>query len=546
MDQQRNLVLAFALSMVILLGWSVLFPNPEKKHGEQQTAAVSQSTGTQKQGTAGPGLNPPAGAPAQQATSAPAQPKAEPSPLLSDKAAFSLSNDVLTLTLNDKGWIIGAALNKYRENLDPGSPHVSVLYLSAHKEQAAYAYSGVRDGTRYVEASPFRLLKQGNAPEQSSLTLQSTLSDGRTWVRTLTLHKDSYVVDVEDRIQGGSATQMFTQVVERSPDKKASRFAQHAGPIALVGDKLHEIKYETLDKDGPQQMESKGGWAGMMTHYFIASIIGGENHDNHFYFKGNGQSYQAGLIYGGKAEKGTTVFETRLFLGPKSMPVLKQLDVGLERSVDFGWFAFIAKPLHSLLVWLHGFIPNYGLCIIVLVLMIKALFFYPTKKSYESMAGMRKLQPEMTRLKELYGDDRQKMGQEMMALYKKHKVNPMGGCLPIVIQIPVFFSLYKVLLMSIEMRQAPFFGWIHDLSAQDPYYVLPVLMGISMFVQQKLNPQPADAMQAKVMQFLPLIFTTMFLFFPSGLVIYWVVNNVLSIIQQYYVMRSQGVLSVSR
>jgi YidC/Oxa1 family membrane protein insertase len=548
MDQQRNLVLAFALSMVILLGWSVLFPNPDKKHAQQQTTSVSPAA--QKQGAASPTLNPPAEATSKEAAStpaasAPAQPQPEPS-VLPDKPAFQLSNDVLNLTLNDKGWLIGASLSKYRQTLKPGSPEVAVLDLVPHQQRAIYAYSGLRDGTQYVSASPFKMVKKNVGADESVLMLQSTLSDGRTWIRTLTLRKDSYVVYIEDRIQGGSGMQMFTQVVERSPNKKASRFAQHAGPIGLVGDKLHEIKYDDLDKDGPQQMQAKGGWIGMMTHYFIASIIGGKNQKNHFYFKGNGHSYQAGLIYGGKVQNGQEVFQSRLFLGPKSMPVLSKLGVGLERSVDFGWFAFIAKPLHSLLVWLHRFIPNYGLCIIVLVLMIKALFFYPTKKSYESMAGMRKLQPEMTRVRELYGDDRQKMGQEMMALYKKHKVNPAGGCLPIVIQIPVFFSLYKVLLMSIEMRHAPFFGWIHDLSAQDPYYILPVVMGISMFVQQKLNPQPPDAMQAKVMQFLPLIFTAMFLFFPSGLVIYWVVNNVLSIAQQYYVMRSQGVLTPSR
>jgi YidC/Oxa1 family membrane protein insertase len=545
MDQQRNLLLAFALSMVILLGWSVLFPKPENKHAGQQPATISQSPTTQKGSAAAPELNPPAETVTNQAASTLVQTPSSPA-ALPDKPAFRLSNDVLDLTLNDRGWLIGAALSKYRESLQPGSPLVNVLHLSAHQNKAAYAYSGVRDGMRYVEASPFKLIKKNISSEQSSLTLQSSLADGRTWTRTLTLHKDSYVVDIEDRIQGGSGMQMFTQVVERSPDKKASRFVQHAGPIALVGDKLHEIKYEDLDKDGPQQLESKGGWTGMMTQYFIASIIGNKAEKNDFYFKGNGQSYQAGLIYGGKVENGQEVFQSRLFLGPKSVSILKKLGVGLERSVDFGWFAFIAKPLHSLLVWLHGYIPNYGWCIIVLVLMIKALFFYPAKKSYESMGGMRRLQPEMKRMRELYGDDRQKMGQEMMALYKKHKVNPMGGCLPIVIQIPVFFSLYKVLLMSIEMRHAPFIFWIHDLSAQDPYYVLPVLMGVSMFVQQKLNPPQADPTMAKMMQFMPLLFTAMFLFFPSGLVIYWVVNNVLSIAQQYYVMRGQGVLSVSQ
>jgi len=202
----------------------------------------------------------------------------------------------------------------------------------------------------------------------------------------------------------------------------------------------------------------------------------------------------------------------------------------------------IAKPLHHLLIWLYAFLGNYGLCIIVLVLMIKTLFYWPTKKAYESMADMRKLQPEMTRMRELYGDDRQKMGQEMMALYKKNKVNPMGGCLPILIQIPVFFALYKSLLVSIELRHAPFYGWITDLSAMDPYYVLPIVMGASMIIQQRLNPAPPDPLQAKVMKFLPIIFTFMFLFFPSGLVLYWLVNNVLSIAQQWYILKMKNAL----
>ncbi|HKI59577.1 MAG TPA: membrane protein insertase YidC, partial [Mariprofundaceae bacterium] len=220
---------------------------------------------------------------------------------------------------------------------------------------------------------------------------------------------------------------------------------------------------------------------------------------------------------------------------------MQELNVGLERSIDYGWFAFISKPLHDGLSWFYKYVPNYGWCIILLLICIKIIFFYPTQKSYESMAAMRKLQPEQKRLQERYGDDRQQLGQEMMALYKKHKVNPLGGCLPILIQIPVFFALYKVLLMSIEMRQAPFIGWIEDLSVQDPYFVLPVLMGVSMFIQQRLNPQPPDPMQAKIMSFLPVLFTVMFLFFPAGLVLYWVVNNVLSIIQQRLVMSKMGV-----
>lgn len=547
MEQQRNLLLAFALSMVILLGWSVLFPKPENKHAAQQPSTASQSATTQKGNAATPELNPPAGTAAKQAASIPAQAPSAPA-ALPDKPAFRLSNDLLSLTLNNKAWIIDASLDRYHQTLKQNSPQVAVLHIAAHQNKAAYANSGVatRDGKHYVNEPLFKLVKKTVSPEQSSLVLQSSLSDGRLWTRTITLHKDSYDVGIEDRIQGGPAARMYTQIVERSPGKKASRFTQHEGPVALVNGKLYEIKYKDLDASDSKQYEGKGGWTGMSTRYFIASIIGNKPQKNTFYFMGDGQKYKAGVIYNGKAEKGETVFKSHLFLGPMSVSVMKKLGVGLERSVDFGWFAFIAKPMHSLLVWLHGYIPNYGWCIIVLVLMIKALFFYPTKKSYESMAGMRKLQPEMKRMKELYGDDRQKMGQEMMALYKKHKVNPMGGCLPIAVQIPVFFSLYKVLLMSIEMRHAPFIFWIQDLSAQDPYYVLPVIMGISMFVQQKLNPPQADPNMAKMMQFLPIAFTAMFLFFPAGLVLYYVLNNLLSIAQQYYVMRKQGALAPSK
>ncbi|MDQ6984488.1 MAG: membrane protein insertase YidC, partial [Ghiorsea sp.] len=208
---------------------------------------------------------------------------------------------------------------------------------------------------------------------------------------------------------------------------------------------------------------------------------------------------------------------------------------------DFGWFTVIAEPLHNIMLWMNQYIPNYGVIIILMVIALKIILFIPTQSGYRSMASMRKLQPEMVRLKERYGDDRAKMGQEVMAMYKKNKVNPLGGCLPILMQMPIFFALYKVLLISIEMRQAPFYGWIEDMSVQDPFFVLPILMGISMYIQMQLNPQPTDPIQARVMQFLPIMMTALFLFFPAGLVLYWVVNNVLSIIQQRLVMRSMNV-----
>jgi len=288
-------------------------------------------------------------------------------------------------------------------------------------------------------------------------------------------------------------------------------------------------------------MASMGGWTAIMNRYFIAALVSNPEQNYPYYFKGDGRSYQAGLIDDGVVEGRDVVFSSKVYVGPKKISILEAAGSELERAVDFGWFSPLAQPMHWFLDWLYQYLGNYGWCIIVLVICIKILFFWPTQKSYESMAAMRKLSPEMARLKELHGDDRQRMGQEVMQMYKKHKVNPLGGCLPILIQIPVFFALYKVLLMSIEMRQAPFIGWIEDMSVQDPYFILPLLMGASMFIQQRLNPQPPDPIQAKVMQFLPVMFTVMFLFFPAGLVLYWVVNNVLAIVQQRLVMKRMNV-----
>jgi YidC/Oxa1 family membrane protein insertase len=227
----------------------------------------------------------------------------------------------------------------------------------------------------------------------------------------------------------------------------------------------------------------------------------------------------------------------KLYAGPKVQERLKALAPNLERTVDYGWLWFIAEPLFWMLTWLHGFIGNWGFSIIVLTMLIKLAFFHLSAASYKSMARMRKLQPRVMDLRDRFAGDKQKLNQAMMELYKKEKINPLGGCLPILVQIPVFISLYWVLLESVALRQAPFIFWIHDLSVNDPYFVLPLLMGITMFAQQKLNPAPPDPMQARIMMALPFVFTFLFLFFPSGLVLYWFVNNLLSIAQQWVITR---------
>jgi YidC/Oxa1 family membrane protein insertase len=234
---------------------------------------------------------------------------------------------------------------------------------------------------------------------------------------------------------------------------------------------------------------------------------------------------------------GSGDFTSEFFVGPKIVKRLEEIAPGLELTVDYGWLTFLSKPLYWLLSWYHGFVGNWGVAIILLTLTIKTAFYKLSETSYRSMAKMRKVSPRLKTLKERYGDDRQKMNQAMMELYKTEKINPMGGCLPILVQIPVFIALYWALLESVDLRQAPFIFWIKDLSVMDPYYVLPIVMGISMVIQQRLNPPPPDPIQAKVMMALPFVFTVFFAFFPAGLVLYWVVNNSLSITQQWIITK---------
>lgn len=528
--EQRNMIMAFVLSMLVLVSWQALFPTEETMDPQVGTTQMQPASpqGTALQSTPGSGSVPDASLSSR-----------APQTLVQDAIVQELAevhNDVLILKLNSEGAIISATTSQYRETIEPGALPVSVLNTAS--ERPLYINSGLLG-----QALPsFSVVPQVQGGAGNVVQLQATLADGNRWLRTISLSPGSYVAKVRDEISGNAEHELFRQVVARNPDRDEGNVYQYVGPISLFDGKLIENGYDDLDKNSPVKQKSRGGWTGVMEHYFIAAIIGDPDRVYDYYFKGDGKTYQAGVLAAGDRTANGSVFNTDIYIGPKATPIMSQLGVGLERSVDYGWFAVIAKPLHDLLLWLHGFLGNYGLCIIVLVLMIKILFYWPTQKSYESMADMRKLQPEMTRVRELHGDDRQKMGQEMMALYKKHKVNPMGGCLPILIQIPVFFALYKALLVSIELRQAPFYGWISDLSAMDPYYVLPIVMGASMIIQQRLNPAPPDPLQAKIMKFLPVIFTFMFLFFPSGLVLYWLVNNVLSIAQQWYILKVKNAL----
>jgi YidC/Oxa1 family membrane protein insertase len=293
-------------------------------------------------------------------------------------------------------------------------------------------------------------------------------------------------------------------------------------------------------EDNNLNRDISGGWMAIIQNYFLAAWIPGEKSNNKYYSRVvDGDRYVLGYV--GKQNRvspgSQQTVSSRLYAGPKDQDKLASIATGLDLTVDYGILTFISQPLFWLLEKIHGIVNNWGWAIIILTMLIKLMFFKLSEASYKSMANMRKLAPRLKSLKERYGDDKQKLNQAMMDMYKTEKINPLGGCLPVLVQIPVFIALYWVLLESVELRQAPFMLWLKDLSVADPYFVLPLIMGVTMLIQQKLNPAPMDPIQAKVMMILPVVFTVFFAFFPAGLVLYWVVNNTLSIAQQWVITK---------
>lgn len=364
-----------------------------------------------------------------------------------------------------------------------------------------------------------------------------------------TFHRNSYAVDVTYQIhnsgQAALAAHSYYQLLrDGTPPAGDPKFVATYTGVALYSeaDKFKKVGFPDMDKGKIDYVrQSNNGWIGMLQHYFVSAWLPGNGQSREFYTKKLGENlYAAGVILPLTAiAPGTSRAVTvPLYAGPQEQDQLSKLAPGLDLTVDYGWLTVIAAPLFWVLSWIHKAVGNWGAAIILLTVMIKLAFYPLSAKSYRSMAQMRVLAPRLQKLKEQYGDDRQKLHQAMMDLYKTEKINPLGGCLPVVVQIPVFIALYWVLLASVEMRQAPFALWINDLSAPDPYYVLPIIMGISMLVQTKLNPTPPDPIQAKVMMIMPFAFSIFFFFFPAGLVLYWVVNNILSIAQQWRITRS--------
>ncbi|WP_430460750.1 membrane protein insertase YidC [Thalassolituus sp. LLYu03] len=463
-----------------------------------------------------------------------------------------VSTDVLNVVIDPRGGeVVEVRLPQYPTSVD--HKDIPFTVLERNERRLYVAQSGLlgadgpdAKGTALYssEATAYSL-----ADDQNELQVVLTTRTDKALVeKVFTFRRGDYLMDVNFRITNQSAEAwqgVFYAQLKRdgsADPSKTSSMGMSAYLGAALTTKENRYKKVTFSdlEEGSFKAVENGGWAAILQHYFLSAWVPAKDVEHTY----NGRAVKGNYIFGFyDAPTVVAAGETKevgasLYVGPKDQDSLAKIADNLNLTVDYGWLWWIAQPLFWLLEHIHALVGNWGVAIILLTVLVKAIFFKLSAASYRSMANMRKVAPKMAEIKEKYGDNREKLGQEMMALYKKEKINPLGGCLPILVQMPVFISLYWVLMESVELRQAPFFLWIHDMSVMDPYFVLPLIMGASMFLQMKLNPTPPDPMQARVMQFMPIIFTVFFLWFPAGLVLYWVTNNILSITQQYVITKS--------
>ncbi len=462
-----------------------------------------------------------------------------------------VTTDVVRAEIDANGGDLRSlALTRYQDAVDKKKTFQLLEQTPGHEY---VAQSGLIGAGLPTHKTLFQLTP-GNytlAQGQNQLQVPLTWTDPITGVqvtKTYTFHRDSYEIDVGYQIAnpGKLAIPVYAyfQLLRdgKAPEGESHFIHTYTGPALYTEQsKFKKVDFKQIDKgehDYPRY--ANDGWIGMVQHHFVSAWLPKNGPKREFYTKPAGDGlYSAGVIMPeGNVQPGASLsFSTPLYAGPQIQKTLTALAPGLDYVVDYGWLTPIAAPIFWTLQKIHQYVGNWGWSIVILTILIKLMFFPLSAKSYKSMAQMRGLAPRLQRLKEQYGDDRQKLHQAMMDLYKTEKINPLGGCLPVVVQIPVFIALYWTLLGSVEMRQAPFVLWIHDLSAPDPYYVLPIIMGITMLIQTRLNPTPPDPIQAKVMMIMPVAFSIFFFFFPAGLVLYWLVNNLISITQQWYITR---------
>jgi len=550
MDNQR-LFLFIALSLVLMFLWQAWEGN---KHKELATVSVSTPVTTGNVSRL-PDSVPSATnvAPSAVSASSTSQPTAVPSAALKSAQRIHIVSDLFIAEIDTAGGDLRrldlkhypVATDKPNEPFQLFNDTLPNLFIAQTGVVGSNSPAPDSDAVFSADKTEYRL---ADGTDSIEARLSWTHSDGIVIVKTYTFHRNSYLVDVKVEVTNNSAKEWKGRVYRQLQRTKVGEVGQSSfvntymgGVVSSERNKYDKIKFESMGEWKPQDSFYKGGWAAMLQHYFFSAWIPLQDQSNHYY---TNVLDQTRYIIGMMTEElvipvgGNSAQIARLYAGPKDQHHLKDVAPNLELVVDYGVLTIIAQPVFWLLDFFYRMLGNWGWAIVCVTIVIKAVFYKLSQTSYKSMAHMRRVQPKMQALRERYADDRQRMSQGLMDLYKKEKINPLGGCLPMVVQIPVFIALYWVLLESVELRQADFIFWIHDLASKDPYYVLPVLMGASMFIQQRLNPPVPDPIQQKVMMALPFVFLFFFAFFPSGLVLYWVVNNVLSIAQQWYITRT--------
>jgi len=538
MDTQR-LVLLFIFGFSVLMLWEAW----EREH-RPKPAAAPVETATQPGAPTAPQAkaSPSSSAAGPIAATGPAEPG----------ETIRITTDLVIAEIDTRGGTLKRLeLLRHKDSNDPEKNFV--LISPAHQYEAQSGLAGEAGPNHRslwkAEAGP-RTLAQGSDSIELRLTAQG--KDGLEVQKIFTFHRNSYVVDVAMRLRNGGGAAVNTYAYfqfthDGKPEGNRNAVAETFGAQSFTGfavysdeHKFQKVHPPDLDKGKADHVkEANDGWLALVQHYFVAAWIEPPGAQRDYVTEKRQDGTYAGriLVPVRLAPGAATNVKIELYAGPQEKRRLEAAAPGLDLVVDYGWLAIIAWPLFWLLEHLHALTGNWGVAIILLTVLIKLIFFPLSATSYKSMAKMKLVTPRLTKIREMYGSDRQKMNQAMMELYKTEKINPLGGCFPILVQIPVFIALYWVLLAAIELRHAPFVLWIKDLAALDPYFILPVLMTVTMVLQTRMNPTPPDPVQAKVMQFMPFVFSIFFFFFPAGLVLYWLVNNILSILQQWQIQR---------
>lgn len=525
---EKRVVIAVVLSIAVLYAYSFIFPQPAQQKVAEKPVATQQ---TQT-------VTAPATAPA------PVPSPATPQGNIAARDVV-VDTDLYTAVFSTRGaGLKKLLLKKYKDQAGTGGKDI-VLKNDESPDRFSLLTEGKNfalDPSLHYECSATELKLTGTA--QGQLEFRTTTSAGITLKKIYSFSAGDYAVALHQDVanMSGAKVEGPLHLVNNNrieTNQSEGRYEVY-GPVSLADSKLVTEKITDFNK-GPKSLDNNIAWTAFGDKYFINAVISQNSSVATVRFAKAGDNYLQSDISSPSLSLNpgqSAAVKYTVFYGPKDLDILKAQGSRLEEAIDFGWFSALAKPLLRTLKFFYTYTHNYGIAIIIITIILKVIFFPLTHKSYKSMKEMQKLQPKMAELKEKFKNDRDAMNRAVMELYKTHKVNPMGGCLPMLVQIPVFFALYKALMFSIELRHAPFMLWITDLSAKDPYYVTPIIMGVTMFIQQKMTPTNMDPIQAKMMLALPVVFTFMFLSFPSGLVLYWLINNILTIAQQAYINKS--------